>query len=136
MQLRVSYFKDNLLFSVFFLIMKILISIFNWITGVKLSFDDSDTENWAVLIVTPVMLRAQESTQASEIIFIDSTSSVECSQSTLTVVLTASPAGAVPIGVLIHNTQSTVGYTKAFALLKQNFPNCFGGKSVSKLLLA
>lgn len=105
-----------------------------YITGINLHFNDEDPQNWAVLAVTPLMLRAQQLPSASEIIFIDSTSSVEYSQSTLTVILTATGGGAVPIGAVVHSSQSRAGYRKAFELLSTNYPNCFGNKPVGLTL--
>ncbi|KAH7936586.1 hypothetical protein HPB49_001562 [Dermacentor silvarum] len=88
-----------------------------------------DGQFWVVLVVTPIMKRTQELSAASEIIFIDSTSSCDASHSTLTVLLTATNAGAVPVAVLIHNSQSAECYRTAFTLLKENYPTCFGGLS-------
>ena len=88
-------------------------------------------ENWAVLVVTPLMKRVQEIQPASEIIFIDSTSSVESTQSTTTLLLAATKAGAIPIGILMHKNQTTEAYTKAFDLLKTSYPKCLGDKDVS-----
>ncbi|KAE8738726.1 hypothetical protein FOCC_FOCC015792 [Frankliniella occidentalis] len=98
-------------------------------------FIHEDEENWAVLVVTPIAKRAQKLSQAGEIIFVDSTSSVEFSQSTLTVVLTATPAGAVPIAILIHDGQSGASYRKAFNLLKTHQPKCFGGKDAPDIFM-
>ncbi|KAH7948385.1 hypothetical protein HPB52_021092 [Rhipicephalus sanguineus] len=95
---------------------------------VKLGRTD-DGQFWVVLVVTPIMRRAQQLKAASEMVFIDSTSSCDASHSTLTVLLTATNAGAIPIAVLIHNSQSTQGYCTAFTLLKDSFPTCFGGLS-------
>nr|XP_037279999.1 uncharacterized protein LOC119172965 [Rhipicephalus microplus] len=92
-----------------------------------------DGQYWVVLVATPIMRRAQLLNAAKEIIFIDSTSSCDTSRSTVTVLLAATNAGAVPIAVLIHNSQSAQGYCTAFTLLKDSFPTCFGGLSVSSL---
>lgn len=40
-------------------------------------------------------------------------------------------AGAVPIGVMIHNTRITEGRADAFQLFKSARPLCFGGRDVS-----
>ncbi|KAK3923362.1 Protein N-lysine methyltransferase METTL21A [Frankliniella fusca] len=96
--------------------------------GTSIHIDDSDPDLWAVLIVTPIMKRAQKQLSASEIIFTDTTSNVEFTQSSVTLMLTATSGGAVPIAILIHDTQSTDGYTKAYNLLKTNYSLCFGGK--------
>lgn len=92
-----------------------------------------DRKSWAVIVATPIMKRAQELEASRETIFIDSTSSCDAAHSTVTVVLTATKAGAIPIAVLIHSQQSTEGYTAAFSLLKTHFPRCFGGLPVRSL---
>jgi hypothetical protein len=85
---------------------------------------------WAVLVVTEVMQRAQALPCSGEMIFMDSSSSCDTSQATVTTMLTATKAGAVPIATLIHETQSTEGYIAALNMLKEHFPNCFGGNEV------
>lgn len=85
---------------------------------------------WAVLVVTPIMRRAQQLESARDIIFVDSTASCDETKSNVTVLLTATKAGAVPIGVLIHSSQSTCGYEVAFRLLKHHSPLCFGNAQV------
>lgn len=87
---------------------------------------------WAVLVVTGIMKRAQGLDAAREIVFLDSTASCDESQSSLTVVLAATPAGAIPLAVLLHSSQSTESYAAAFGLLKRKYPSCFGGAHVSE----
>jgi len=65
------------------------------------------------------------------LVFCDSTSSCDTMETTLTTVLSVSNAGAVPIGMLIHEGQSCEGYKNAFGLLKKHYPLCFGGNEVS-----
>lgn len=76
------------------------------------------------------MKRVQRLDRAQEVIFVDSTSSIENNQSSMTVILTASKIGALPIAALIHENQTANGYVCAMKLLKDNFENCFGGKKV------
>ncbi|KAH7955399.1 hypothetical protein HPB52_000821 [Rhipicephalus sanguineus] len=83
---------------------------------------------WAVLVVTPIMRRAQHLESARNVIFVDSTSSCDADGSTATVLLTSTKAGAVPVAVLVHSSQSREGYAIAFQLLKQRYPCCFGDK--------
>ncbi|KAL3175787.1 hypothetical protein MRX96_000973 [Rhipicephalus microplus] len=78
---------------------------------------------WAVLVITPIMRRAQQLESARDIIFVDSTASCDETKSNVTVLLTAIKAGAVPTGVLVHSSQS--GYEVAFRLLKDHSPKCF-----------
>ncbi|CAN8026041.1 unnamed protein product, partial [Ixodes persulcatus] len=61
---------------------------------------------WAVLVVTGIMRRTQQLAAASEVVFMDSTSSTDGTQST---------------------TTSTDSYVHAFHLLKSSYPDCFGG---------
>ncbi|GFW10546.1 SWIM-type domain-containing protein [Trichonephila clavipes] len=87
---------------------------------------------WAVLLVTPLMKRNHHLFSSKEIIFIDSTSSCEASSSTITILLSATKVGALPLAVMIHASQSIQNYINAFQLLKMNFPQCFGGQDVSR----
>jgi len=102
--------------------------LLTYISGIHVSIKHDNP--WAVIIVTPIMKRAQELKCSSEIIFIDSTSSVETTNSTVTNILTLSKAGAIPLAVIIHEGQSENSYIGAFTLLQKNFPLCFGGHEV------
>lgn len=93
-----------------------------------------DGASWAVLVATPIMRRAQQLHAAREIIFVDSTSSCDTTHATVTVLLAATSAGAVPIAVVLHNSQTAQAYAAAFTLLKETYPLCFGGLSVSVVL--
>ena len=85
---------------------------------------------WAVVVVTDVMLRAHSLSTADELVFIDSTSSCDAMLSTVTTVLTASQAGALPLAILLHEGQSTEAYKSAFGLLQLHYPQCFNGRAV------
>lgn len=90
----------------------------------------SDEEPWSVLVITPVMGRAQQLSSSSEIIFLDSTSGCESTGSSFTVLVTATKAGGNPIAVLLHPYQTAENYAKAFSLLQTNAKHCFGGREV------
>jgi len=77
------------------------------------------------------MKRAHTLPSAREIIFIDSTGTVDASHSNVTVISTATKIGAVPLCILIHENQTTEGYMKVFKLFKDTFPKAFGGETVS-----
>lgn len=79
------------------------------------------TDPWVVLVVTPLNERAQLK-NSSEIIFMDSTSICDVSMASVTVLLTATKGGAVPIGVLVHKQQTAMAYEKGFKMLMDNFP--------------
>lgn len=85
---------------------------------------------WAVLVITPLMKRVQHLSSSKELIFCDSTSSCDTTETTLTTVLAVSNAGAVPISMLMHEGQSYNSYKNAFLLLKKHYPLCFGGCEV------
>jgi hypothetical protein len=85
---------------------------------------------WCVLVVTEVMKRAQALPTADEFVFIDSSSSCDATQSTVTTVLVASAAGAILVAVLIHEGQSAESYETAFRLLRQHYPQCFNRREV------
>jgi len=76
------------------------------------------------------MKRAQSLPTADELVFIDSSSSCDATQSTVTTVLVASAAGAIPVAVLIHEGQSAESYQIAFRLLRQHHLQCFNGREV------
>jgi len=94
----------------------------------------SEESPWCVLLCTPLMQRAQKLPSAKEIIFVDSTGTVDASHSNVTVISTATKIGAVPLCILMHENQTTVGYIKAFRMFKDTFPNAFGGETVSSKL--
>ncbi|GFV45680.1 SWIM-type domain-containing protein [Trichonephila clavipes] len=91
---------------------------------------------WAVLLVTPLMKRNHHLFSSKEIIFIDSTSSCEASSSTITILLSATKVGALPLAVMIHASQSIQNYINAFQLLKMNFPQCFGGQDYPEVFMS
>ena len=74
------------------------------IVGVKMIVGTN--RPYSVLLSTLIMQRAQHLKTSSEIIFIDFSSSCDVTQTAVTLVLTASKAGAVPLAVLLHGNQS------------------------------
>ncbi|XP_077522947.1 uncharacterized protein LOC144133658 [Amblyomma americanum] len=94
--------------------------------GTDVSITSVADDSWAVLVVTPIMHRAQQLESARDIIFVDSKSSCDETRSTITVLLTATKAGAVPIALVIHSSQTREGYKQAFQQLKSQHPLCFG----------
>lgn len=79
------------------------------------------------------MQRAQNLHEASGIVFIDSTASCDSENNSVTFVLTASPAGAVPLAVIITTGQSETDYKQGFQLMK----NCtsFGGQPYPQVIM-
>lgn len=78
------------------------------------------------------MRRMQDSTFSKSVIFVDSTSSCDATEFSVTPILGATPAGAVPLAIGFHSSQTTEGYSLLFKLLVAYNPTCFGGEPVSK----
>lgn len=55
---------------------------------------------------SPIMRRAAELRSATDVVFVDSTSTVDADGVSVTFLLTATQAGAVPLCVLLHSGQS------------------------------
>lgn len=72
----------------------------------------------AIAICTPLMQRCHDLKAAGEVCYVDSTASVDAEGSTLTFLMAKSPAGGLPLGAIITDSQSTDSYTQGFLLLK------------------
>nr|XP_037285035.1 LOW QUALITY PROTEIN: uncharacterized protein LOC119177959 [Rhipicephalus microplus] len=75
------------------------------------------------------------SSHAQDVIFVDSTSSCDTEGNTATVLLTATKAGAVPVAVVLHSSQTRDCYRAASQLLKEKYPTCFGNNQLQNLFL-
>ncbi|KAE8741224.1 hypothetical protein FOCC_FOCC013258 [Frankliniella occidentalis] len=84
---------------------------------------------WAILVVTPVMRRTHDLFWAKNIVFADTSSSCDSTSTNVTLMLTSTKAGAIPMVVLLHEGQSTESYRVAFQLFQETFPNAFGGET-------
>ena len=63
------------------------------------------------------MERAQDMKFSREIIFIDSSCSVDTTNTTITNILSPSKAGAIPLAIMIHEGQTEESYIGALSLL-------------------
>ncbi|KAJ8913145.1 hypothetical protein NQ315_006063, partial [Exocentrus adspersus] len=90
---------------------------------------------WCILIATGIMRRAQTLGTSREMIFCDSSASCDTRQSTITIMMAPTKAGAVPIAILIHENQTEASYTSAFSFLKSKYPTCFGGQESPMLFM-
>jgi len=86
-------------------------------TGTIIKFQ---IEPFVICIITPVMIRAHSFEEASQVVFLDSTSSCDSESNTITFMLTPCAAGAVPLAVFITGGQSEAHYSKAFKLLRES----------------
>lgn len=112
-----------------YMILDFRFNIHSFTLGISV-YVNEDTP-WVVLVTTKIMKRAQLLDASREIIFCDSSSSCDTLETTITILLTATKAGAVPLSILLHQGQSTESYKAAFGFLKKTFPKCFGKSDVS-----
>src|SRR6218665_6840 len=75
-------------------------------------------EPFAVAIITPIMKRAAAFYSDSEVMFVDSTASCDVTNTILTFVIITTPSGALPIGTILTQPQSSRAYEEGFSLLK------------------
>src|SRR6218665_668593 len=88
-----------------------------------------------VIIITPVMRRAQQLSDASGLCFVDSTASCVANNHSIMFLLTTCGAGAVPLAVIVTSGQSEDDYTAAFMLLKLSCSDMFGGASHAEVFM-
>lgn len=90
---------------------------------------------FAVVIVTPIMKRAHNLKSSSEIVFVDSTSSCDPDNHSITFMLCSCSAGAVPIAVIITKGQTEESYVKGFQLVNRVLENAFYGKGSPEIFM-
>ena len=92
--------------------------------------EDGSDQPLVLAICTPLMARVHEHVkQAGEIMFVDSSSSLDDFNNPMFTLSTSSAAGGLPLGVVITSGESLNIIFEAMTTLKQLFPKCsFGGK--------
>ena len=87
-------------------------------------------KSYAVGIVSPLMQRIHATEEAGHIVFMDTTSSVDNTNCSVTLLLCKGPLGAaVPLGIIISSGQDEVDYLAGLRILKELWgPAAFGGK--------
>ena len=74
---------------------------------------EENEKGLVVVLVTDYMLRVhKEMKLSSEVMFVDTTSNVDQTNCSLTILGCASPAGGLPLGVIITSTQTKEDYVK------------------------
>ena len=72
---------------------------------------------YVAVLVTEFMLRVHEQLpSSSEVVFCDTTSHVDRTNCALTILVCASPAGGMPLGVIITSSQVKEDYVKGMPL--------------------
>lgn len=72
-----------------------------------------------VAMITPLMRRAHQVSDISDICFIDSSGSCDQTATVTTFLYGHTKVGGIPLGVVFHRGQSEENYTVAFSLLKK-----------------
>ncbi|XP_065218332.1 uncharacterized protein LOC135844139 isoform X2 [Planococcus citri] len=78
-----------------------------------------ETDPFALIIVTPIMQRIHQCDFSRKILFIDTTSCCDHENYAITFLLSATPCGAVPCGVIITKDQTMNSFENAFKILQQ-----------------
>ena len=86
-------------------------------TGLERPLDrircEATERGFVAVLVTEFMLRVHELLpSASEVMFCDTTSHVDRTNCSLTILVCASPAGGMPLGVIISSTQTKQDYLR------------------------
>lgn len=89
-------------------------------SGCNLLFEEAP---FSLSIVTVLMQRVLNHVMSQKIsLFIDSSASCDQANTSLTIILASSKAGALPVGVSLHDSQSEESYTHIFNQLKSLWP--------------
>jgi len=82
--------------------------------GVRIAFqraNAADDKDMGIAILTPLMSRVHAHVpQAAEILFVDTTSHVDTMNTSVTIMLTWTSSGALPLGVLLTDSQTDRAY--------------------------
>lgn len=87
--------------------------------GTDIAIKGAGESSMALAILTPTMKRIHKIKNFCQLIFVDSTSSCDDLNYSITFLLSSTPFGALPIGVLLSSGQSAESYSNGFRLLQQ-----------------
>ena len=90
---------------------------------------DGSEDPLILAICTPLMSRVHTFVQqASEVVYIDSSSSLDDYNNAVFVLSTSSAAGGLPLGVVVTSGESAVTIENAMSTLKEILPECGFGQ--------
>ena len=88
------------------------------------TFDEETGEPFILVIITPLMLRVHEKTcKAAELVFIDSSGGMEEYNLRVFLIVTHSPIGALPLGIIITSDETTETLVRSFVMFRDALPN-------------
>jgi len=86
----------------------------NTLPGVRVAFQrgvPEEDKEMGIAILTPLMSRVHTSVpQAAEILFVETTGHIDMLNTSVTVLLTWSPTGSVPLGILLTDSLTERAY--------------------------
>jgi hypothetical protein len=81
---------------------------------------EQNEKGFVAVLVTDFMLRVHKEMQSSsEVVFVDTTSHVDQTNCSLTILVCSSPAGGLPLGVIITSTQTKEDYIRGKQLYRR-----------------
>jgi hypothetical protein len=96
------------------------------IPGVRMAYQRpslADDKDMGIAILTPLMSRVHTCIpQSGEILYVETMNHIDLMNTCVTIMMTSSPTGAVPLGVLLTNCQTERAYRQGFELWKSLLP--------------
>ncbi|CAG8808792.1 42693_t:CDS:2, partial [Gigaspora margarita] len=81
-----------------------------------------------LVILTNLMIRCHELRESGELVYMDTTAGLDGLNTPLTILSTCTPAGGLPLGVILTSDESANTFTKALEALKHLIPSMAFGE--------
>lgn len=106
--------------------------------GIETAINEDENESVVALaLVTPIMRRAHKMEFSQDIVFVDSSGSCDQANTVVTFMFGVSKIGGIPLGCVLHTSQSKENYTLAFRLLKNLIgSDGFYGKGFPSIIMS
>ncbi|CAG8828677.1 17452_t:CDS:2, partial [Cetraspora pellucida] len=79
---------------------------------------DDFGQPFILVIITNLMMRCHTLKEAGELVYMDTTAGLDVLNTPFTILSTSTPAGGLPLGVIIASDESANTFTKALEILK------------------
>ncbi|XP_065207575.1 uncharacterized protein LOC135836577 [Planococcus citri] len=107
--------------------------------GVTVRYVNNEQDPFALVVITPIMERIHQCSFSKDVLFVDTTSACDHENTSITFLLSVTPCGAVPCGVLITKEQTKAAFTTGFKLLQEvvseKLGTSFGGQNYPTVLM-
>lgn len=88
-----------------------------------------------IILISPIMQRIYNSDFIEDMFFIDTTSSCDQSNTSITFVFASSKIGALPVACAFHTSQDEANYTLVFSMIKEAFEKKFNEKKMNPAVI-